>query len=136
MSREARFHVTAVALLALSAGLAFASAPPAPKVELQHVKGDGFELDLPKAWNPKEIEQNGVKSLMIVPPSGESEYVIQVIPSEAGAHDSAAAPAAIQELRDLVKQLAPAMEPVATRSAKSAACPNGAERSIRRTWRG
>jgi hypothetical protein len=89
-----------------------AGAPPEPKVELQRVNGDGYTMDLPKAWIAKETEQNGLKTLMIIPPSGESEYVIQVIPSEAGTHASAADAGAIQELRDLVKQIAPAMEPV------------------------
>jgi len=47
-----------------------------------------------------------------VPPSGEAEYVVQIIPSEAGEHKSAAAPGAVQELRDLVTQIAPALKPV------------------------
>jgi len=88
-----------------------AAAAPEPKIELQRVKGDGFELDVPKAWTSKELEQNGTKTLMVVPPAGEAEYLIQMIPSEAGGHASAAEPGAIQELRDLVKQLAPAMKP-------------------------
>lgn len=96
----------------LVARTGFPAAAPEPKVELQRVKGDGYELDVPKAWSAKTTEQGGVKTLMIVPPSGESEYVIQIIPSDAGAHASAAAPAAVQELRDLVSQLAPALKPV------------------------
>lgn len=85
---------------------------PGPKVELQKVKADHYELEVPKAWTAKELEQNGTKSWMIVPPSGEAEFVMQVILSEAGVHETALAPAAVQELRDLVKQLAPALEPV------------------------
>lgn len=89
-----------------------AAAPPPPKVELQKVKGEGYELEVPKAWTAREVEQNGTKTVMIVPPAGEAEYVIQVIPSGAVAHASAEGAAAVQELRDLVKQLAPALEPV------------------------
>jgi hypothetical protein len=84
----------------------------APKAELKRAAGDGYELDVPKAWTVKELEQNGTKTLIITPPAGEAEYVVQGIPSEAGAHASPSAPGAIQELRDLVKQLAPAMTPV------------------------
>ncbi len=85
---------------------------PEPKVELQRVKGDGYELDVPKAWTVKEMEQAGRKTLVLVPPSGEAEYVVQVIPSPAGENTSATDAAAVQGLRDLVKQLAPALEPV------------------------
>lgn len=80
--------------------------------ELQKAKGDGYDLQVPKAWNVKETEQNSVKTLVIVPPAGESEYVIQIIPSEAGEHKSAVAPGAVQELRNLVTQIAPALKPV------------------------
>lgn len=90
----------------------FPEAAAEPKVELQRVKGEGFELDVPKAWTAKTVQQGEVKTLMIVPPSGEADYVVQFIPSDAGLHASAAAPAAIQELRDLVTQLAPALKPV------------------------
>ncbi|MBV8879100.1 MAG: hypothetical protein JO332_03955, partial [Planctomycetaceae bacterium] len=86
--------------------------PAAEKVELQRVKGDGYDLEIPKTWKSKSTEQGGVKTLMLIPPSGESEYVAQIIPSDAGAHASAIAPAAVQELRDLVTQLAPALKPV------------------------
>lgn len=78
----------------------------------QKAKGDGYDLQVPKTWTVKETEQNTVKTLVIVPPAGESEYVIQIIPSEAGEHKSAVAPGAVQELRNLVTQIAPALKPV------------------------
>jgi hypothetical protein len=92
--------------------IAGATLREAPKVELKRASGEGYELDVPKAWTVKELEQNGTKTLTITPPAGEAEYVVQGIPSEGGTHASPSAPAAIQELRDLVKQLAPAMTPV------------------------
>lgn len=83
-----------------------------PKVELQRASGEGYALDVPKSWTVKEAEQNGTKTLVLVPPCGENEYVVQLIPSDAGAHATAADAGAVKELRDLVKQLAPALEPV------------------------
>lgn len=88
-----------------------AGAAPEPKVELRKATGHGYELDIPKAWSAKETEQNGVKTLMIVPPAGESEFVIQLIPTDTE-HASATDAAAITELRELVKQLSPVMEPI------------------------
>jgi hypothetical protein len=95
-----------LATAVLAAGL------PEAKVELQRVKGDGYELDVPKAWTVREMEQGGRKSLVIVPPSGEAEYVVQVLPSNAGDYSAATDAGAVQELRNLVKQIAPALEAV------------------------
>jgi hypothetical protein len=89
-----------------------AEGKPEAKVELQHVKGPNYELDLPKEWKTKPLEQAGAKSLLIVPPCGEAEYVIQIIGTDPGPIEKATEPGAIQQLRDLVKQLAPALAPV------------------------
>jgi hypothetical protein len=79
--------------------------------EVKSAKGNGFELQIPKPWSSRETEQNGVKTLLIVPPAGENEYVIQLIPTDTE-HAAATDAGAVQELRDLIKQFAPAMEPM------------------------
>jgi hypothetical protein len=101
--------IPTVALLSV---LLLQEAAPEPKIELRKVKGDGYELEIPKTWTTKENEQNSVKSLVIVPPAGETDYVLQILPSEAGEHASAITPAAVQELRELVTQIAPALKPI------------------------
>jgi hypothetical protein len=101
-----------IPMLALLSALLLQEAAPAPKVELRKVKGDGYELEIPKTWTTKENEQNNVKTLVIVPPAGDSDYVLQVIPSDAGEHASAIEPGAVHELRQLVTQIAPALKPM------------------------
>jgi hypothetical protein len=96
----------------LLAKTGFPEAAPVPKVELQKVKGDGYDLEIPRSWTSKENEQNSVKTLVIVPPAGDTDYVLQVIPSDAGEHASAIEPGAVQELRQLVTQIAPALKPM------------------------
>jgi hypothetical protein len=77
---------------------------------------------------------------MVVPPSGEAEYVIQLIPTDTE-HAAATDAAAVQELRELVKGLAPAMEPSGNvDTIKGAGLPvagvvySGQSRSRRRSW--
>jgi hypothetical protein len=76
------------------------------------VKGDGYDLDVPKKWTVKQNEQNSVKTIVIVPPAGESEYILQIIPSDAADHAASTEPGAIQELRQLVTNLAPALKAI------------------------
>lgn len=96
----------------LLAKTGFPEAAPPEKVELRKVKGDGYDLDVPKTWTVKQNEQNSVKTLVIVPPSGEADYILQIIPSDAGEHAASTEPGAVQELRQLVTQLAPALKPI------------------------
>jgi hypothetical protein len=96
----------------LLAKTGFPEAVPEAKLEFRKVKGDGYDLDVPKTWTVKQNEQNSVKTLVIVPPAGESDYILQIIPSDPADHAAATEPGAIQELRQLVTNLAPALKAI------------------------
>lgn len=112
LAAEASMKKYGVAVRDLLGRVGFPEAEPEAKVELQKVKGDGYTLEVPKTWTVKQTEQNNVRTLVMVPPAGESEYVMQILPIDAGTHASAIEPGAVQELRNLVTQIAPALKPL------------------------
>ncbi len=85
------------------------------KSETVRCKAADFELDVPKTWESKNQEEQGVKSTLLIPPGRkgavDGEFVAQlmVAPVEDG-YKSADEEKAVADLRELIKELSPNVE--------------------------